>query len=564
MQTRFRISLLAVMCILLLASCSKTNKQGRYIPKDAAIAVHIDGASLTSKLPWDEIKQNVLFQEMYTDSTLPPYIKKVLDNPENSGIDTKTDLAFFMQRDSLGGLFGITGTVKDAEKFKSFCIDGSGGGSLTEKDGVNYISKAPVCAGWSKERFLIIINTPQFDASRYSESQDAAPVKARDLLAACKNTFDISEGNSLGKNEKFTTLVTKASDLHFWMNSEELYKAGMNNPALAMLKLDNLYKGNITAAAVNFENGKIVMEGKTYAGKEMTEIYKKYGGKNIDEEMIKRIPSKDVAAVFAMSFKPEGIKEFLKVLGVEGYANMGLAFAGFSMDDFIKANKGDIVFALTDLKQKAIVADTSMPNLPLQQSSIVKPDILFAASIADKESFNMLIKAGEKLGKNIPESVPVSYKSDGKYFVIGNSAENTENYIAGKSNNNFDFLSKISGNPVGGYVNIQFILKSLESNFDRDSSAKVIYDASIKMWDNAYMKGGKYEDGALSQYAEINLMDKNTNSLKQLNQYLGLVSKLKMESDKKRAVADIQMDEIKEEPLSKNELPPPPPPAKKH
>lgn len=564
MQTRFRISLLAVMCILLLASCSKTNKQGRYIPKDAAVAVHIDGASLSSKLPWDEIKQNVLFQEMYADSTLPPYIKKVLDNPDNSGIDTKTDLAFFMQRDSLGGLFGITGTVKDAEKFKSFCIDGSGGGSLTEKDGVNYISKAPVCAGWSKERFLIIINTPQFDASRYAESQDAAPVKARDLLAACKNTFDISEGNSLGKNEKFTTLVTKASDLHFWMNSEELYKAGMNNPALAMLKLDNLYKGNITAAAVNFENGKIVMEGKTYAGKEMTEIYKKYGGKNIDEEMIKRIPSKDVAAIFAMSFKPEGIKEFLKVLGVEGYANMGLAFAGFSMDDFIKANKGDIVFALTDLKQKAIIPDTSITNLPSPQNSIVTPDVLFAASIGDKESFNMLIKAGEKLGKNLPESVPVSYKSDGKYFVIGNSAENTENYIAGKSNNNFDFLSKISGNPVGGYINIQFILKALASNFDKDSSAKVLYDASIKMWDNAYMKGGKYEDGALSQYAEINLMDKNTNSLKQLNQYLGLVSKLRMESDKKRAVADIQMDEIKEEPLSKNELPPPPPPAKKH
>lgn len=564
MQTRFRIPFLAAMCILLLASCSKTNKQGRYIPKDAAIAVHIDGASLSSKLPWDEIKQNVLFQQMYVDSTLPPYIKKVLDNPDNSGIDTKTDMAFFMQRDSLGGILGITGVVKDAEKFKSFCIDATEGGSLTEKDGVNYISKSPVCAGWNKERFLIIINTPELGTNPYMGSQDAAPAKARDLLVACKNTFDITEGNSLGKNEKFTTLVKKASDLHFWMNSEELYKAGMNNPALSMLKLDNLYKGNITAAAVNFENGKIVMEGKTYAGKEMTEIYKKYGGKNIDEEMIKRIPSKDVAAIFAMSFKPEGIKEFLKALGVEGYANMGLAFAGFSLDDFIKANKGDIVFALTDLKQKPVEPDTSMPALPLQQSSIVKPDVLFAASVGDKESFNQLIKAGEKLGKNFPGSIPVSYKTDGKYFVIGNSAENTDNYIAGKSANNFDFLSKLSGNPIGGYVNIQFILKALASNFEKDSSAKVLYDASIKMWDNAYMKGGKYEDGGLSQYAEVNLMDKNTNSLKQLNQYMGLVSKLKMESDKKRTIEDVKMEDIKIDSLSKNVPPPPPPPAKKH
>ncbi len=565
MQTRFRIPLLAVVCILLLASCTKTNKQGRYIPKDAAIALHIDGASLSSKLPWEDIKQNVLFQQMYADSSVPAYVKKALDNPDNSGIDTKTDMAIFMQKDSLGGIVGITGAIKDAEKFKLFCIDATEGGSLTDKDGVSFISRSPMCAGWNKERFLIIINAPQMDEQIYTHQPGATP-KARDLLTACKNTFDVSEGNSLGENEKFTTLVKKTSDLHFWMNSEELYKSGLNNPALAMLKLDNLYKGSFTAAAINFENGKIVMEGKSYAGKEMTDLYKKYGGKNIDEDMIKRIPSKDVAALFAMSFKPEGIKEFLKLLGVEGYANMGLAFVGFSMDDFIKANKGDIMFAVTDLKEKPVPVDTSIAKLPMGdvKTNITQPDVIFAASIGDKESFNMLIKAGEKLGKNLPSSIPVSYKSDGKYFAISNSPENTENYIAGKASNNFDFLSKISGNPIGGYVNIQFILKALSSNFEKDSSAKVLYDASVKMWDNAYMKGGKYEDGGISQYAEVNLMDKNTNSLKQLNLYLGLVSKLKMESDKKRKLQDndVIMDIPKVDTAST--ILPPHPTAKKH
>lgn len=568
MQTRFRIPLLAVVCILLLASCTKTNKQGRYIPKDAAIAVHINGASLSSKLPWEEIKQNVLFQQMYADSSMPAYVKKALDNPDNSGIDTKADMAIFMQKDSLGGIVGITGTLKDAEKFKLFCIDATEGGSLTDKDGVSFISRSPMCAGWNKERFLIVINAPQMDEQIYTHQPGAAP-KARDLLTACKNTFDISEGNSLGENEKFTTLVKKTSDLHFWMNSEELYKSGLNNSALAMLKLENLYKGSITAAAINFENGKIVMEGKSYAGKEMTDLYKKYGGKNIDEDMIKRIPSKDVAALFAMSFKPEGIKEFLKLLGVEGYANMGLAFVGVSMDDFIKANKGDVLFALTDFKKgknDTMTVDENGSTTMHHELFPVMPDILFATSIGDKESFNLLIKAGEKLGKNLPAGVspPVSYKSDGKYFAISNSAENTENYIAGKANNNFDFLSKISGNPVGGYVNIQFILKAFASNFEKDSSAKVLYDASIKMWDNAYMKGGKYEDGGISQYAEVNLMDKNTNSLKQLNLYLGLVSKLKMESDKKHKaedLRDVRMEEIVDSAAS---VIPPPPSAKKH
>ena len=48
MQTRFRIPLLAAAFVLILASCSKTNKQGKPVPKDAAIAVVVDGASLST------------------------------------------------------------------------------------------------------------------------------------------------------------------------------------------------------------------------------------------------------------------------------------------------------------------------------------------------------------------------------------------------------------------------------------------------------------------------------------------------------------------------------------
>lgn len=37
------------------------------------------------------------------------------------------------------------------------------------------------------------------------------------------------------------------------------------------------------------------------------------------------------------------------------------------------------------------------------------------------------------------------------------------------------------------------------------------------MWDDVYMKGGSYSGGGITQTMEINLIDKNTNSLKQLN-----------------------------------------------
>jgi hypothetical protein len=556
MQKRFRIPLLVAVSVLILASCTKKNKEGKFIPKDAAIAVHVNGASLSSKLPWDEVKQNALFQEMYKDSGISTFIKQALDNPDNSGIDTKTDLVFFAQKDSLGGLVAFTGTIKDAEKFKLFTLDITKGGVESEQDGVKYISKAPICVGWNKEKFLYIVNTPELNMQSYTgkyNDTDIVP-QSRDLGAACKTLFNLTESNSLGENEKFTELVKKTGDIHFWMNGEELNKGNPAIAAMPMMNLGKLYEGSITTAAINFDNGKILVDIKSYANKELTELYKKYGGKNIDEAMIKQLPAKDVAAVFAMSFKPEGIKEFLKVLGIEGVANMGLAFAGFSLDDFIKANKGDILIAITDLKQKPLLLDS--PAVMDPSNSVVQPDVIFASSVADKESFNLLIKAGEKLGKGLPASIPITYKTDGKYFAIGNSKESIDKYFGG-TNNNFDFLSKINGKPFGGYINFQFILKALESNFSKDSSAKVIYDASLKIWENVYIKGGDYDDGGITQSVEVNLMDKNTNSLKQLNQYLGLLSKIKMENDKKNEIREVRLEEITKEDAS---VPPPPPP----
>jgi hypothetical protein len=213
---------------------------------------------------------------------------------------------------------------------------------------------------------------------------------------------------------------------------------------------------------------------------------------------------------------------------------MGLAFAGFSLDDFIKANKGDVLIALSDFKTKN---DTAFTDEKGNTNSVGyffnnQPDVLFATSIGDKDAFNQLIKAGEKFGKGKTEDLSMAYNSDGKNFAIGSSKENIDKFIANSSKNNFDFLSKINGNPFGGYINMQYIMKAFEKEATKDSSAKVAYDASLKMWDNIYMKGGNYDDGGMNSTIEIDLMDKNANSLKQLNQYLGLLSKIKMEKDK--------------------------------
>lgn len=563
MKFRTQMNVVAVFAMLFFfSSCSKTNEQGKFIPSDASVVIHINGQSLSSKLPWDEIKGNALFQQMYADSTLPSFIKKVLDNPENSGINIKSDMALFVKMDSLGTLIGLEGNIKDAEKFKLFNLDLVEGGNESDQGDVHFISKSPViCAGWNKERFVYLFNSPGMAAGRYAgNSGGMAEIRPRDMLLACKDNFELKEKNSLGSNEKFTALMKKEGDVHFWMNAEQLMKGFKGMEMLSMMKIDKLYEGSVTVGTVNFESGKIAAEFKSYSGKELTDLVKKYSGSGINEDMLKRIPAKDVAAVLALNFKPEGIRELLKMFGLDGLANIGLAQMGFTLDDFIKANKGDVVIAVTDFKNKTDSAVSLGGDGTITRT---EPDVLFAASIGDKESFNKLIEAGKKIagpqsGNQVAFGADLSYNSNADYFAIGNSKENVDKYIAG-GNNSFEFAAKMKGNPFGGYVNIQYILKSFQAENARDSSAKIVFDESLKMWDNVYATGGKYVDGGIVYTFEINLVDKTTNSLKQLNGYIGKLSALALEKRKKYEVSDIKMEEIMTEAVPP---PPPLPPAK--
>lgn len=531
-------NLLLVLTILLFASCGKKNTQGRFIPKDASVVMLIDGKSLSAKLPWAEIKDNPLFKQAYADSSLPTYIKSLLDNPESSGIDSKAALIVFVQKDSSGGYVGFEGTIKDAVLFKSFNEQTTGKKNITEKDGINYIIKEPLAVGWSKEKFVYLFDSPQMQQvdqlskRMQMDSIDVPAKKNRDIAAACKAIFNLGENNSLAKNDKFSSLTQEAGDILLWVNSETLYEGGAMPSALSMLNLDKLYKGAVSTATINFENGKINVNSKSYAGEQLTNLFKKYGGEKVSEEMLKRMPGKDINGILAINFKPQGLLEFIKLMGVDGFISIGIKDLGFTLDDFIKANKGDILIGVSDMK---IVDDSlSSKNLlddeeVLAASLLSKPqfNFIFAGSIGDKDAFNKVENAGKKLGGRFMNSdkPPFQFNSNGTYFAISNTKENADKYLAG-TNNNADFISKISGQPFGGYLNIQSLMKAFESKAGKDSAGQVAYDASLKMWDNILWKGGDMNGDIMTQSFEINLVDKSTNSLKQLNQYTAKLSLL--------------------------------------
>ena len=536
--------LLAAFALLAMASCKKSNTQGRYIPADASLIVHVNGASLNQKLPWDNVKQNELFKLMYADTSLSSIAKSALDNPENTGVDTKNDLLFFMVNDSAGSYVAFEGTIKDAAKFKAYNTASVKNATASQKDGVDYLSNNEVTVSWKENRFIIVADAPErkisypknpwmdsaFKQLNIDTTQKLVSTVARNGVQTASLLHSLTEDNSLGKNERFGKLVSDKADMHFYVNIEGMSKmnAGMPGmPGMNMINFSKLTEGAVATGSANFADGKIDVDMMFYAGKEMTNLWKKYGGTKINDDLLKRLPAKNIAIFMAMNFQPEGLKEFAKITGLEGLVSLGAPMFGFTLDDFIKANKGDLIFSVSNL-----TSDSSGKSIA---------NIFFATSVKDKPSFDKLVAAGKKFGSEVSGKInsPLFFNYNEQYFSIGNNQASVDQFATKPTGNTVDLYKKIVEGPIAGYVNLQYIINSAQGSSSKDSLSQAAINASAKMWDNIMISGGNFKNDGLSQHVEINLLDKSTNSLKQLNTYMGIMGSLASQKKEQQKAGDI-------------------------
>ena len=547
MKLRFSTPVIAaIAALLLLASCSsKKNVQGKMIPKEAGFVLHINSKSIFEKLNVAELKQTDWYKQMMEhvnkDSTVPEFVKRLHENLGSSGIDSAADIILFAQKDSQGRMdVVLEGGLRDAKAFESFLKNIYPQGSAV-KDGE--IQSMPIMdhaiLTWNKDKFIMGMIPPQmsnmYGKPRYQDDTTTLTKESMllDITAYCKNLYTLKEDNSLGSDEKFTDLMNTEGDLHAWVSVDNLVgSTDLPMGMLSMIKLDAFTKGNIATYTASFDKGKITMKMKNYMGKELSALFKKYSGGSINTDMIKNIPSDNVVGVFAFHFKPEGIKAMVALTGAEGIVDLMLVRQGFSVDDFVKANKGDLLLVVSDLKMKKDSLNIDVPGKKNSPYVYSKPDmkVLFSAAIKDKDAFNKLIAVGKQMGGN-EESI--HYKTNANYFAIGNDANMVDQYLSG-GNHNQPFLDKISGSAVGGFADIQKILNAMPPEAGKDTIATQMWNESVKMWDNAVMTGGDYTGGGYNQQFELNLMDKNTNSLKQLFQYIMTMSALEEKQTKKR------------------------------
>ena len=521
-----RKSLLVILAtaVVLIVSCGRADKSAIAVPKDAAVVVHINSSSLSSKLTWKEIQQTNWFKEAYTEAD-DSLAKKLLDNPGNSGVDTEGDLVFFVKRQGKSGYAAFEGSLKDAAAFEAFNKKMKPNATASKNGDVNILKLGnDGVATWKDGRFIYVFDAPFMNMSGFNVNHEGPTRLTTDSLAIfAKGLYDLKGDDNLTDDDKFSSLLKEKGDVHLWLSAENLY-GKMITGVLSMMKFSTLLEGNVTAMTLNFDNGKIDMQSKSYYNKELGKLYEKYKMKNIDADVLARIPAENVVGVFAMNYPPEGLKEFLKVLGVDGMANGFLGEVGYSVDEFVKANKGDLVVAVSDFEIKSEVVTMPAYEEGAAPYTYTKTDpsakVLFAVSVNDKPAFDKMIGIVKAKMGEIPEgSMPkISYTLNDKWFAAGNSEEQVNKFVAGGANNKQAFVSKIAGHPSGMYVDLQKILKTSQAAAT-DSTTKVVLGESVKLWEDILFTCGELSGGSMSSHFEINFVDKNTNSLKQLNQY---------------------------------------------
>lgn len=454
--------------LFLLASCSKAPEQGKHIPKNAALVFGFKSKQIQDKLSKDGLTIDKIFQTLQQNDTSNNYAKALAD-AKNSGIDLQGDVFFAMVPGEAGGDMSlmVIADVADAAKLEAFVKEKSKKEVQAGKD-FKYVIDGSSIVGFTGKTMIGIASIDQ--PVRYFDSTDVAKTSSSHV-AQLEKLFTLKADESVASVASFKDITKEKGDMFFWMSSESLYNMnGANASGMGALMASNMKKiteGAFTTASANFEAGKIDIDAYSYTSKELAAIFKKYPMEKINLESIEKYPSDNIFGYAAVNFDLRMIGELLKMMGMDGFANMGLSEARITLDDLLAAFKGEITMVGSDFS--TVAAPTEW------DSTRTKPQLkwIFSLKVGDKAAFEkvmaspmvaqMLTKQGEEYVPNMPLGDDMAVSINNKRVLAASDAELLKTYDAGtgKAKIDGDALANAKGSVGAFYVDVEKIMNAI-------------------------------------------------------------------------------------------------------
>lgn len=560
MKQTTRMLLLLLITAALVTSCKKSvPKETNYIPKDAFVVLGMDMKSLTDKALQAHINWDSLVKASIDDNSVEKFDegKKKWNDFRTSGVDTAGQLFMFVK---MGGSImsgqsasiGFVAALNDASKFEDYIKKQSPDGGVKKESNYSYANIKNTIVGWNAD--VVILSVVMANSGNTDESSSTTQAQAQ--LASL---FSQKSADAVSSIPEFTNLMGEKADMTLWTNSSAVTSAVA---LLGVTKLGDLLKNSFTASTINFENGKVEANYKSYSGTELSDMLKKYAGPTIDMEMVNKYPSQ-VEGFATFSFNPQLIIEIIKYSGFDAMANQYMSEMGFSLDDIAKAFKGDFAFVFSD------IGEVEKPNPYYPEMKMKQPTakLIFNATIGDKASYNKIVsKLAEKgiMEKQGDQYVPKDLQMDGsawnttdKNIIYATDSMLLRDYMAGntgKAGIPSDIAAMAKGKVLAFFVDINKILQALtpeESQVQSMNNARATFKdayATVENFDGKMTKGN----------FALRTMNENENSLATLIKFFVSESKQIKAAEESMngegGMRDIDTEEVRPE------LPPPPPP----
>jgi len=295
---------------------------------------------------------------------------------------------------------------------------------------------------------------------------------------------------------------------------------------LGLTKFADLFKDSYGAGSVNFENGKAVANYRSYSGKDLADILKKYAGPSVDMSLVNRYPY-PVSGFAVFSFNPQILAEMIKYGGLQGTVDQYFQKVGFTMDDVTKAFKGDFAIVFSDITTAEKEYDYNGMKFHSNKPSA---KLVFTATIGDKAAYDKIVsKLADqgimemKNGQYVPKGLgdEFSFNMDGKNLTIATDNDVMQQYLAGHGNAAVpgDVANEAKDKAVAFYIDINKILQGLSTSEDQKSldAGKATFKNAIATTTNF---NGKYTESNF----ELNTVNNNENSLVSLIKFFAAVS----------------------------------------
>lgn len=349
--------LVAAFFGVLMSGCkSKTaeNKSGIHIPKTASIAAVIDMKQISGKAKnWRNIFKREFLEKFDVDvedqevEKLRQLTEKVIVSIAEGGRMTIFNGQVSKDRDknhfAIAFSIGDIGSFEEALKTndKMTIIDNKENGKHV------FLDKKTILT-WKDNSALMV--GYEFKVANIREALVEKAIELRKTTAG-----DALEAN----NKEFKKLLSEGHDIAVWANQQEtshftpaLESYSKMSPTIA----DLLKATEYGTSYIDFLDGKIVMNGKTFFNSKIGSKYQPILAVNNDK-VLKNLPVKDPLLLMSLSINLADVRKIMEEENAydkfDGDALAGLAVLGLTPKDIAEMLSGDLVIAVEDLELRS-------------------------------------------------------------------------------------------------------------------------------------------------------------------------------------------------------------------